>query len=160
MVFIIIGTVEYARIITRLCNNRSFAEEKVTYHKNQLQKYMDAKERLNDSRKRNGQAHNDKIDFHLSKMMFYQEKTDHHETDLRIFQNSFLHDGIPGTQQELNSRIGTTLQARIDFEIQTGRRRVKEEPEETDIKQEPIDENNEDVKREIALPNVIKSEAN
>ena len=29
MVFIIIGTVEYARIITRLCNNRSFAEEKV-----------------------------------------------------------------------------------------------------------------------------------
>ncbi len=103
--------------------------------------------------------HNDKIDFHLSKMMFYQEKTDQHETDLRIFQNSFLHDGIPGTQQELNSRIGTTLQARIDFEIQTGRRSVKEEPEDTDIKQEPIDENNEHVKREIALPNVIKSEA-
>ena len=164
MVFIIIGTVEYARTLWRLQNNKSNAVDQVIKHNKKLQKYMDAQERLNGSRRKNGHALSEKIDFHYARMIHYQELADKFTDDIRIFQNSFLHDGLPGTPEEFASRIGTTHQARIDFEMQTGRRHVKEEPEEVkeepedaEIKQEPIEINN-DVKQEVAMPNVVKSE--
>ena len=158
MVYIVIGTVEYARILYRLQNNKNNAVEQVIKHKEKYGKYLDAKERVNGSRRRNGQVLDEKIDFHYSQMIHYQELADKYREDIQVFQNSFLHDGLPGTPEEWASRIGTTLQARIDFEIQTGRRQAKEEPEvkeEADIKQEPI---NDDVKQEVAMPNVVKSE--
>ena len=161
MVFIVIGTVEYARRLFRLQNRKNHALEDVTKHKEKYGKYLDAKERVNGSRRRNGQALDEKIEFHYSKMIHYQELADKYTNDIQIFMNSFLHDGVPGTPEEFASRIGTSHQARIDFEIQTGRRRAKEEPEikeeaeEADIKQEPIDE---DIKQEVAMPNVVKSE--
>ena len=158
MVYIVIGTVEYARILYRLQNNKNNAIEQVIKHKEKYGKYLDAKERVNGSRRRNGQVLDEKIDFHYSQMIHYQELADKYREDIQVFQNSFLHDGLPGTPEEWASRIGTTLQARIDFEIQTGRRRQepKEEiKEEADIKQEPIDE---DVKQEVSMPNVVKSE--
>ena len=158
MVYIVIGTVEYARILYRLQNNKNNAVEQVIKHKEKYGKYLDAKERVNGSRRRNGQVLDEKIDFHYSQMIHYQELADKYREDIQVFQNSFLHDGLPGTPEEWASRIGTTLQARIDFEIQTGRRQAKEEPEvkeEADIKQEPI---NDDVKQEVSMPNVVKSE--
>ena len=166
MVFIVIGTVEYARILLRLQNNKVNAVEQITKHQTKLQEYMDAQERLNESRRRNGHTLNEKIDFHFAQKVHYEQLADKYREDIKVFQNSFLHDGLPGTPEEFASRIGTTLQARIDFEIQTGRRRqepkeeIKEEPNE--VKQEPLDEG---VKQEpldeeepIAMPNVIKSE--
>ena len=154
MVFIVIGTVEYARIITRICNNKNNATEQVNKHNVKLQQYMDAQERLNNSRRRNGNILNDKIDYHMAQKIQYEQLADKYERDIEVFQNSFLHDGIPGTQEELASRIGTTLQARIDFEIQTGKR-IKQEPKE-EVKEEPLEE----IKSEpFAMPNVIKSEA-
>ena len=160
MVYIVIGTVEYARRLFRLQNRKNHAFEDVVKHKQKLQKYMDARERLNGSKRRNGHALNEKIDFHCGQMIYYQELADKYEAAIELFINSYLHDGVPGTPEEFASRIGTTIQARIDFEIQTGRRQVKEEevkeePEEADIKQEPIDE---DIKQEVAMPNVVKSE--
>ena len=162
MVYIVIGTVEYARILYRLQNNKNNAVEQVINHKEKYGKYLDAKERVNGSRRRNGQVLDEKIDFHYSQMIHYQELADKYKEDIQVFQNSFLHDGLPGTPEEWASRIGTTLQARIDFEIQTGRRRqepkeeIKEEPLEEGIKQEPLDE---EIKEEpITMPNVIKSE--
>ena len=164
MVFIVIGTVEYARRLFRLQNRHKYAIDDAIKHKEKYGKYLDAKERVNGSRRRNGQALDEKIDFHYGQMIHYQELADKFTDDIRIFQNSFLHDGLPGTPEEFASRIGTSHQARIDFEIQTGRRHVKEEPEEVkeepedaEIKQEPI-EINEDVKQEVAMPNVVKSE--
>ena len=158
MVFIVIGTVEYARILYRLQNNKNNAVEQVIKHHSKLQKYMDAQERLNGSRRRNGHALDEKIDFHFAQKVHYEQLADQYREDIQVFQNSFLHDELPGTPEEWASRIGTTLQARIDFEIQTGRRQAKEEPEvkeEADIKQEPI---NDDVKQEVSMPNVVKSE--
>ena len=160
MVFIVIGTVEYARRLYRLQNRHKYAIDDVIKHKEQYGKYLDAKERVNGSRRRNGQALDEKIDFHYSQMIHCQELADKYEAAIELFINSYLHDGVPGTPEEFASRIGTTIQARIDFEIQTGRRQVKEEevkeePEEADIKQEPIDE---DIKQEVAMPNVVKSE--
>ena len=137
---------------------KNHALEDVTKHKEKYGKYLDAKERVNGSRRRNGQALDEKIDFHYGQMIQYQELADKYTNDIQIFMNSFLHDGVPGTPEEFASRIGTSRQARIDFEIQTGRRHAKEEPEvkeEADIKQEPIDE---DIKQEVAMPNVVKSE--
>ena len=163
MVQIIIGTVEYVRVIHRYCQWLQNAEDQVAKHNAQLQKYMDARERLNNSRRRNGNSLNEKIDYHMAQMTFYQERAEKHANDLRIFQNSFLFDGIPGTPEEWASQIGTTHQARIDFEIQTGRRRPtepKQEPkEEPEIKEEPTDGENNNIKEEpITMPNVIKSE--
>ena len=160
MVFIIIGTVEYARILHRLQSNKNNAVDQVIKHHAKLQKYMDAQERLNGSRRRNGHALNEKIDFHFAQKVHYEQLADKCREDIQVFQNSFLHDGLPGTPEEFASRIGTTLQARIDFEIQTGRRRpkeeIKEEPLDEGVKQEPLDE---DFKEEpIAMPNVIKTE--
>ena len=159
MVSIIIGTVEYVRILNRLILKNDHQNDKVAEHNVQLQKYMDARERLNNSRRRNGHTLNEKIDFHMAKMMHHQEKAEECLEEIRIFQNSFLHDGRPGTPEEWASRIGTTLQARIDFEIQTGQRRPKEEPKEepeAEIKQEPTDD---DIKEEpIVMVNVVKSE--
>ena len=162
MVFIIIGTVEYVRVLYRLQTSKNNAVEQVVKHHKKLQEYMDAQERHNESRRRNGQALNEKIDFHFAQKVHYEQLADKYREDIRVFQNSFLHDGLPGTPEEWASRIGTTLQARIDFEIQTGRRRqepkeeIKEEPLDEGIKQEPLDE---EIKEEpIAMPNVIKSE--
>ena len=161
MVFIVIGTVEYARRLFRLQNRHKYAIDDAIKHKEKYGKYLDAKERVNGSRRRNGQALDEKIDFHYGQMIHYQELADKYSDDIEIFMNSFLHDGVPGTPEEFASRIGTSRQARIDFEIQTGRRHAKEEPEikeeaeEADIKQEPTDE---DIKQEVAMPNVVKSE--
>lgn len=161
MVFIIIGTVEYVRVLYRLQTSKNNAVEQVIKHNKKLQEYMDAQERHNESRRRNGQALNEKIDFHFAQKVHYEQLADKYREDIRVFQNSFLHDGLPGTPEEWASRIGTTLQARIDFEIQTGRRQepkeeIKEEPLDEGIKQEPLDE---EIKEEpIAMPNVIKSE--
>ena len=164
MVQIIIGTVEYVRATHRFCQLRQNAEDQVAKHNAQLQKYMDARERLNRSRRRNGHSLNDKIDYHMAQITFHQERVEKYVNDLKAFQNSFLYDGIPGTPEEWASRIGTSREARIEFEIQTGRRRPiepkqepKDEPEtQAEIKQEPIDEN--EIKREITMPNVVKSE--
>ena len=161
MVFIVIGTVEYARRLFRLQNRHKYAIDDAIKHKEKYGKYLDAKERVNGSRRRNGQALDEKIDFHYGQMIHYQELADKYSDDIQIFMNSFQHDGIPGTPEEFASRIGFSRQARIDFEIQTGRRHAKEEPEikeeaeEADIKQEPTDE---DIKQEVAMPNVVKSE--
>ena len=163
MVFIVIGTLEYARILHRLQNNKNNAVDQVIKHHAKLQKYMDAQERLNGSRRRNGHALNEKIDFHFAQKVHYEQLADKFREDIQVFQNSFLHDGLPATPEEFASGIGTSRQARIDFEIQTGRRRrqepkqeIKEEPLDEGIKQEPLDE---EIKEEpIAMPNVIKSE--
>ena len=157
MVYIVIGTVEYARVITRLCMNKTHSNEQAQKHDEKLQKYKVAQNRLNELRGKNGHTYDEKIDFHSVRKTYYQQLADKYSEDIQVFQNSFLHDGLPGTPEEFASRIGTTLQARIDFEIQTGRRRpkeeIKEEPNE-EVKQEPLD-----IKTEpIALPNVIKSE--
>ena len=140
-----IRTVEYLRTLNRLQLQKNHHNEKVAEHNCQLQKYMDARERLNNSRRRNGHSLNDKIDFHMAQMMHHQTLADKFEEEKRAFQNS-----------------EQTLEARIDFDIINGRRRPKEEPKEepeepqADVKQEPTEDA--DVKQEVAMPNVVKSE--
>ena len=71
MVYIVIGTVEYARRLFRLQNRKNHAFEDVVKHKQKLQKYMDARERLNGSKRRNGHALNEKID--SPKILIYRK---------------------------------------------------------------------------------------
>ena len=73
MVFIVIGTLEYARVLYRLQTSKNNAVEQVVKHHKKLQEYMDAQERLNESRRRNGQALNEKIDFHFSQKLHYEQ---------------------------------------------------------------------------------------
>ena len=62
MVYIVIGTVEYARRLFRLQQRHKYAIDDVIKHKEQYGKYLDAKERVNGSRRRNGQALDEKIE--------------------------------------------------------------------------------------------------
>ena len=152
-------TVEHLRILNRLQLKKNHHNDKVADHNLQLQKYMDARERLNNSRRRNRQKLNETIDYHMAQMMHHQEKAEEYTDEIRIIQNLFQQDGRPGTPEDWVSRIRTTVQARIDLDNllrSLEEPEIKQEPTDDDIKQEPADET--EVKQEVAMPNVIKSE--
>ena len=128
-------------------------------NRSKLEQFLDLQERRSSSRRKNGASVNDKIKFYFEKVEFWQAKVDDAQHQYTAFMERFEHDGVPLTESQINSRFGIALNEGgsmndTNFPSNT----VKNEPTD-EIKEEATDEPmEEDIKQEVIMTNVIKSE--
>ena len=158
---IIISTCEYIRRLNRVQYDgdnkcRDTYQKEISKHQKKLGKYMDARERRNSTRNRNGSSLDEQIESTMNQIAYIQQKIDEINANLKRFKEIYEYDGTMVTEEQIRSRVGTD--ARLDY----GFLQEREEPE---VKQEPMEDVKEEIKEEIkeepediALPNVVKVE--
>ena len=153
---LLITHLEYIRRMHQCMDNGSldYYHKKLQEHGRILGQYLDAKERRNCTRRRNGNELDEKIQYHFRLKELYQNKIDRVESRLQSLRETYTYEGEENQSpsRQVNEERSNQEAKREDTESNQD---VKTEPEETESNQAVKQE----VKEEpVGLTNVIKSE--